>query len=75
MAYAHVLSSNHAIAAPQLGDGFRDAFRAIRGWMLLRRTEKTLAALNQRQLHDIGLVTAELPKSVRRAIMAGRHFR
>jgi uncharacterized protein YjiS (DUF1127 family) len=75
MAYVHVLSSNRASAAPQLGDGFRDAFRAIRGWMLLRRTEKALAALNQRQLHDIGLVTAELPKSLRRAVMAGRHFR
>lgn len=75
MAYVHVLSTARASAAPQLGDGFRDAFRALRGWLLLRRTERALAALNQRQLHDIGLVTPALPKSLRRAVMAGRHFR
>ena len=75
MATVHVIPSTPAVAAPPLGAWIGDAVRAVRGWMLLRRTERALAALNRRQLDDIGLVTPDLPKAFRRAVLAGRHFR
>ena len=63
-----------AVAAPAapLSLGFVDrALRSLRGWILVRRTERELAELSPRQLADIGLDAPRLPRAYRDAMLNG----
>jgi uncharacterized protein YjiS (DUF1127 family) len=69
MSAAHAVAST--LTAPSPFAPFERAFRALKGWYLVHRTERQLAELSPSQLADIGLVEPRLPRSYREAMLNG----
>lgn len=62
------------VASPAVPFTFAPVARVLRqlkGWMLVRRTERELADLSPRQLADIGLDSPRLPRRYRDAMLNG----
>ena len=65
---ATTIASPAALLSSSYFDRLR---RSLRGWLLVRRTERQLAELSPRQLADIGLDAPRLPRAYRQAMLSG----
>ena len=73
MAAVHAVHSTAAAVSPVAF--VERALSALRGWLLVARTERELAELSPRQLADIGLDAPRLPRSYREALLSGASLR
>ena len=53
-------------AANQIGGLFVNLFGTAAHWREMRRTEKALSELTDRELDDVGLTRADIPRVARR---------
>ena len=73
MAAAHAVHAPAATLSPLAY--VERALSALRGWLLVTRTERELAELSPRQLADIGLDAPRLPRPYREALLSGTTLR